>query len=1061
MYQRLVLTIATASGLIGLYATYQLAMRSFVATPNQIKTPVTTASRNDDEAPDENRRVAIKYLPEWAAKSDIVLHADHAFIYTNQWKRVENNAKQVQFTPFAMAWLLNDSDGKENAVTIACESATLEFESEIKLDEKIVTPGRVIKASFDDDVQIAGPNGLNLKGQNFIFNESTLSLVSSYPIQFQYLKHGGMATQIKMRLIPSPAIPGSDRPRIYGVEEVKLIGGTNRIDPDKPGVKLFSRVLRGQDLSIVTLQCHGDLTFNVVRNIAVLENDVRAIIWKDGDARKSPRGKRKYTEMDCSKLTVQLKPKDPVSSDPNANSPTSASQVAPVGKEFQSFNGDLELSWLMAESLVKTDRIKIKSDEYGFKATMSNLTYKPLERRIWMNSDHPKHKDVHIERQGSSLEGPMIDVFYNLDNSLKALICYGGGRLKSVDKDTNKIDLQASWHSGFSLTKDDATNLHHIKLIEKAQFHQPSQATKLGADSITVTLAKINIKIGEASGSPAGSEQTKNPVPEPKSLLADGNAWLLSPQMVIERTNTLDIQFEEGVEQATAAKAKSRTRLKPAGLSLTSDTPAKGIPGPVVSTRPKNGLTNGQRQIGFANVPAEKDRSLDPSVQIPLEDESPASKSTSAPPKAPQQPIHVLANRIVSVMHRNIHNGKVEPRDVHAEGKVRMTQEGEHGEKALSLSGETVDMHAESEDKTVVHVLGSPAIIQDQSFNLEGKNINLDRGTNRAWVDGPGTMRLPIPKDANVPGLEDAADRNLYVHWNEKMDFDGLQAKFFGRVESRMGLAKVKCEQMTVQLENRLSFEKQSTGDDSKPTPKTVRCEGNVSFENSSRKGNDLISIYRGTVGELLVNYQTGLVEAEGPGKVQIWQRKTNTDGDRTATLDTIQANRPIPTELATWDFTRIEFEGKLKGEFDGANSPKKASQLITVRDRVEVIHGPVNYANIEVNPDKLPSMGGTMRCDRLQMVNHPASERVLEPYYELVGFGNAEIEGKVNAEQFTASADRISYDGSKGLFILKANGTRMARINGMVNLNSKGIKFIPKLKKYELEGAAEGSLSR
>ena len=131
----------------------------------------------------------------------------------------------------------------------------------------------------------------------------------------------------------------------------------------------------------------------------------------------------------------------------------------------------------------------------------------------------------------------------------------------------------------------------------------------------------------------------------------------------------------------------------------------------------------------------------------------------------------------------------------------------------------------------------------------------------------------------------------------------------------------------------------------------------------------------------------------------------------------------------------------------------------------MEVIHGPVNLPNERVNPDRLPSLGGTMRCDQLQVVNHPESESGAKKYLELVGRGNAEVEGQVNGQRFTASADEISYDGSKSLYMLRAHGRQNARLTGIALGNQSGrrIEFNPdpKLRILNVSGATEGQVSQ
>ena len=69
--------------------------------------------------------------------------------------------------------------------------------------------------------------------------------------------------------------------------------------------------------------------------------------------------------------------------------------------------------------------------------------------------------------------------------------------------------------------------------------------------------------------------------------------------------------------------------------------------------------------------------------------------------------------------------------------------------------------------------------------------------------------------------------------------------------------------------------------------------------------------------------------------------------------------------------------------------------------------------------------------------------------WHQLVGIGNAEVEGQVNNRRYTGMADEITFDGSKGLYALRAHGRQNARLNGIgtCNLIGRWIEFNPELK--------------
>ena len=49
---------------------------------------------------------------------------------------------------------------------------------------------------------------------------------------------------------------------------------------------------------------------------------------------------------------------------------------------------------------------------------------------------------------------------------------------------------------------------------------------------------------------------------------------------------------------------------------------------------------------------------------------------------------------------------------------------------------------------TVVNVTGRPAHCEARGLELSGSNINLNRGINRLWIEGPGSMDFPLSGNA-------------------------------------------------------------------------------------------------------------------------------------------------------------------------------------------------------------------------------------------------------------------------------------------------------------------------
>ena len=68
-------------------------------------------------------------------------------------------------------------------------------------------------------------------------------------------------------------------------------------------------------------------------------------------------------------------------------------------------------------------------------------------------------------------------------------------------------------------------------------------------------------------------------------------------------------------------------------------------------------------------------------------------------------------------------------------------------EKPLLITGSLLKVTDANRPTSVVHVLGQPAHFEGRGMSLTGPDINLDRGVNLLWIDGPGRMDLPVDRD--------------------------------------------------------------------------------------------------------------------------------------------------------------------------------------------------------------------------------------------------------------------------------------------------------------------------
>jgi hypothetical protein len=245
----------------------------------------------------------------------------------------------------------------------------------------------------------------------------------------------------------------------------------------------------------------------------------------------------------------------------------------------------------------------------------------------------------------------------------------------------------------------------------------------------------------------------------------------------------------------------------------------------------------------------------------------------------------------------------------------------------------------------------------------------------------------------------------------------------------------------------------QSMGDSSaeSPQPKvaTIGCWNEVEVSSHQTENGSLKSVSRARFNAFSLNNETGRVQATGPGVLATWSRGR---GKRAglAPLGSARANSGSTAESTGWEYTRIAFVQDMIGQVQ--------SRSALFRGQVNVIYGPVSESLEKIDIEKLPKDGGVMSCQQLEFsqpgdaVDDSESESIM-----LLATGNARLEGQT----FHALADEISYDESKGLYMLKSFGDRESMLwrepqagGERSAVVTRTIRFNPSLNSFGLDSA-------
>ncbi len=1009
MDRRTLLTLSTTACLCGICEVYALIVGPIFSS-SSIDIPGDKNHPRDHapSKPPENKRQAERYLAAdaWPSKSSIgdaayQFRTDGGFFYFDDWTKIDETG-DVRFEPFAMIWRPKGHDPQKAPYTIVSESALMKFAEKFEITNP--NPGRVVGGALEGKVTIRGPDGLLIKGQNFNFAESALRVWSDHAVEFWQGPHSGRGQGLELKLIPSGEPVGDDKPAVSGISSVRLLKDVK--------MKLVSQSKTGdRPDEFVYVDSRGSFDFNVVAHVATYQTDVRV---------RHPTGNDQIDRLTCEELTLIFEPEEP-SGAGNAKPPADG---PPVREESPgAVGGNLTFRRLRAEGPVVT----VFSERSEMQGRMNELTYDAQARVIALRDA----KMVRLIQRNNEIYCPEITAVLDEGGEIDRVLCRGAGKLFSFPRgqpadrrpgEKRTPLMAAEWKKQLQKAPDPRSALDLIEFEGRAVLNQAGKMSLQG-DIVRIWItpqARKPKAPPRGDGSPGDNDEDA----QPKRMLAIREVAFASPQ-ISGRTDRLEIWFEEGSLPAPPMAQEARA-LPHRVLRHDATAPSIGLAGAKVagpasrvtvrSNVPVRGLEAGRHRKTVAATSKRRKQAFAAIADDAVETTAQAPPSVSETPRQndaarePENPMSVTADLIRVRAMRD--DGDTKIAEVVTEGHVHVVQDHKSGESSLDLTGERLHLWNYSETNQVVDVWGRPAQVRDRGMQIEGPEIHFDRGQNLANVAGAGVLRLPMKKDLQGNAL--AATQMLDVFWQEKMDFDGEVAQFYEKVRSQLGESELRCEQMDVTLASRISFS-DDTRESQQAEVKLVVCREGVEMKSHEYLNTRLLSSRTAKAFEITINRQNGRVTAQGPGTLQDWRRG---NGKRAGVEPSagVRANGSLAAETVEWEYTRIDFSGHMDGNTD--------DRIATFYDRVRVVYGPVARSTETIDEESLPKDGGWIHCNRLQITQHPEAKS--QPaYIEMEATGNAELEGRT----FHAMAHVVTYDESKGLYVLTGDGTRAAKI--------------------------------
>lgn len=949
------------------------------------------------ESFDESSRIAAKHLPDQEWARDATVQLRDGDTLFYYAQEWSQTDEKRSVTFKPLALVWFQEDTSEPLV-IQAEEALVTFERDVDLSSP--DPGRIVAGELLGDVTIQGADGLALKGHHFIFSEESGSIFSDNPVEFAWQNHAGSSQQgIQIDLNMTTGGQTSQL-AVIGVRQIHLFRN----------VAMDFLFAQNDDVIPLSVRCTGGFMLSLLgktknpasRSIATFEDKVvvtRATELNTTDV------------LTCDQLDLHLE--EATEAEQAARKMAASKSLPQSSMSPGSNNSSIQFKRMRAKGYV----VKMTSELNEFQAVVGSQTqqqrimavvdYDATERRLTLNDFDPNlarqwKPRVRITQKSGEMDCQQISLTHHDDGRVNELTCLGNGWLayrQPSTPDTPATDvLLANWRRQLRRFTDTTTGQNVIDLFGEAVVKMPEEQAGISADYIKIWTDPLESPTDSRSLLSGADPQREN---------NDKLKTAPKPRRILAQKNVLLVS-----PQMHGQMAKLQVWFEDA------DPPAE-------KSGPKNELTPVSYRLPESAAP------------LLLPDDAEDSEKL-------KEPVFVSADltrvRIVR------HGADVEPevREVWTEGDVRITHHTESSNEPVTFTGERMHILNNSPTDQMVHLLGTPAQIIDPRMKLTGEEISFDRSRNIAWTDGTSELRIPTQRDFNGKLLKEPTELTINSH--EQMSFDGRIATFIGRVHASMFDSVMRCQQMEVTMLKPIVFE-QGMKSNERPEIATVTCQFDVEFNSHLIEEGTLKEVRRAKFARFHLDHQTGKVTADnGPGSVSLWRRGR---GKRAglAPLAAAGANRAMDAQGTEWEYSRIKFARDMSGSVK--------DRMTTFRGQIEVIYGPVDEPLVKIDLDKLPKDGGAMFCDWLEFVQRTSSDDA--KHVELLAKENARLEGR----SFFAQADEISYDESKGLYMLRSSGDESIlwreKVAGgeRTAVVAETFRFIPSINKVEFDKAS------
>ncbi len=419
-------------------------------------------------------------------------------------------------------------------------------------------------------------------------------------------------------------------------------------------------------------------------------------------------------------------------------------------------------------------------------------------------------------------------------------------------------------------------------------------------------------------------------------------------------------------------------------------------------------------------------------LNSPAVGDSGSAKSFAGPRRGANRRKYDIAGNVLNMLV-TVHDRQPEVTSIDVEGQVAFRESSSATNSKQPLQVESDRLRVENADSPTakISLQGKPAKISADGMTFRAEQLQVNRGTSRAWVDAPGEIETVVDRD--LSGKRLATPQPMTIRWQRRMELWQDHITFDGNVQVQTVDGTLDTQQMVVGLTAPVQF-------DGASGPRRIEiaqleCHRGVNALFSQRDALGLASVQTIKLEESFVaNLQNGKLQGTGPGWIESVHLSSGSNPLQNMARDNGQA-RLAATRPAAQPAQRLRFLGV---RFNRGIQGNLQSKQVQVYGDVDAVYGPVDAWEQKIPLTKRGMPGPEtiwIRCNQLGVAESPLtrldrSEKSSLGPLELIAEGSVIIEGPAGERgNFTTQSRLAKYDQLKKTFILEGTNQLPATI--------------------------------